>query len=459
MMTQPAPVMTRDALKAQGARVLSELNDLKRTADSCANEIGWSPEEVAALLKGETTPVRMGEFIEAIIAQYPIDRAELIIPEDDCTFGVRLMRHADSVNSARVFNRLDRNGERTPYYEYRDTAMSRVSAFRPEWIEELRVVSDSTPDNPDVAYNNGHFMHQVTFFVGPVNFYWNVNGEKRCMEMVTGDSNYITPYWPHSFTRRTDTDEPAYIIAVTFGGDVKRSLGELYRYGKDRAGQYRVNTREPQQGVQDLIDFHARNEFLTRDLLQQRLQVAGKSVDVLDAKRAYSTSELADIAEVLNIEVTDLQLPPWRDGEEVVVRQISDTPAYAFPSPENARYQMQPGARCRRMPLVKSFHISVESKACATDLSLGLHTYLYNYSKAPICFAWTFQGETHKDTLQPGDSAFVQPFVDFGFCSEQADAKLFMVGIPGAVHAGAQRELSSFASFDRVVAESTCWFN
>ena len=54
--------------------------------------------------------------------------------------------------------------------------MSNGSKFRPEWIEMLRIVDDNDPYNPDVIYNNGHLMHQVTFFVGPVNFYYEIEG-------------------------------------------------------------------------------------------------------------------------------------------------------------------------------------------------------------------------------------------------------------------------------------------
>ena len=56
--------------------------------------------------------------------------------------------------------------------------MSRIGPFRPEWIKELRVVDDADPLNPDVQYNNGHLMMQTTFFVGPVNFYYELRREK-----------------------------------------------------------------------------------------------------------------------------------------------------------------------------------------------------------------------------------------------------------------------------------------
>ena len=45
--------------------------------------------------------------------------------------------------------------------------------------------------------------------------------------MNTGDSNFITPFWKHSFTSRDKTKE-AYIVAVAFSGDVGRARNELY---------------------------------------------------------------------------------------------------------------------------------------------------------------------------------------------------------------------------------------
>ena len=83
--------------------------------------------------------------------------------------GVLIMR-AKSKKSARVFKRKDRLQKYTDYYEYRDTVTSNISPFKPEWIKELRYVDNSDPENPDVAYNNGHFLHQMTAFIGQLTF-------------------------------------------------------------------------------------------------------------------------------------------------------------------------------------------------------------------------------------------------------------------------------------------------
>ena len=41
------------------------------------------------------------------------------------------------------------------YYEYRDTVLTTVTTFRPEWIKQLCFVDDNSPDNAKVQWNNG----------------------------------------------------------------------------------------------------------------------------------------------------------------------------------------------------------------------------------------------------------------------------------------------------------------
>ena len=77
------------------------------------------------------------------------------------------MHAEDSARSSRI---MERGG--SPYYEYRDTVMSGGAPFRPEWIKELFYVNDNDPNNRTVKWNNGHFMHQFTYFIGDVNFYY-----------------------------------------------------------------------------------------------------------------------------------------------------------------------------------------------------------------------------------------------------------------------------------------------
>ena len=84
--------------------------------------------------------------------------------------------------------------------------MSKISPFRPEWIQELVTVNNNKPNNPEAKFNNGHFLHQFTYFIGPVNFYYIENNKKKVAKMNTGDSMYISPYIPHTFTTRKNKE-------------------------------------------------------------------------------------------------------------------------------------------------------------------------------------------------------------------------------------------------------------
>ena len=103
---------------------------------------------------------------------------------DDTIGDFKIMRATQSNNSQRI---MSRGGN--PYYLYKDTIMSKLSPFRPELITELMIVKDNKPENPLVKFNNGHFLHQFTYFIGPVNFYYIKNNKKIVAKMNTGDLN------------------------------------------------------------------------------------------------------------------------------------------------------------------------------------------------------------------------------------------------------------------------------
>ena len=80
--------------------------------------------------------------------------------------------------------------------------------------------------------------------------------------MNTGDSNYITPYWPHSFTSR-DPKQKAYILAITFGGEARRAQKELYALG-DKCKNYVLEYRNNSVAIKQLIKQHMLNENCNR---------------------------------------------------------------------------------------------------------------------------------------------------------------------------------------------------
>ena len=183
----------------QGAKIRGIANDVKRNGEALAKEIDVDLATVLEAFDGASAPETHEQIINRMVEVYPVLRLDLDIRRDDTDEGVVVQTPQGSLATSRIFSRADKPGQASRYYEYRDAAMSSVRPYRPEWIKELRTVASDDPLDPDVAYNAGHLMHQCTFFVGLVNFYWKKDGQAYMEKMETGDSNNITPFVPHYF--------------------------------------------------------------------------------------------------------------------------------------------------------------------------------------------------------------------------------------------------------------------
>ena len=91
--------------KLIGSRIRSELNDLKRTPESAAVELNFEISELNKILDGASSKKEINAFINKMGDFYPIDTSDLYIPEDDCSYGIKIMKGKDSIKTSRVFNR------------------------------------------------------------------------------------------------------------------------------------------------------------------------------------------------------------------------------------------------------------------------------------------------------------------------------------------------------------------
>lgn len=452
------------AVRKIGQRFLSEANDLKRTFDSISVELGIEVSRLNKLESGDASIEEAMALAQLFADNYPVRLGDLILDYPDHENGMKIMREEESIASGRVFSRKDKDGDRTPYYEYRDTATSKVSPFKPEWIKELRVVKDSDPENPDVAYNNGHFLHQMTAFIGPVNFYWEVDGKKYCKEMDTGSSNYITPFWKHSFTSR-DPDKEAIIIAVTFASDAGKARNELYSLGNETISSYMLDNREHNVGIAQLIKQVLSDRCLSAAHIQKLAEEKKVEIDLesLVTEGAEKSNEnIQKLADLLDIPSSIFELPLHELNNEVVVKYKSENDAYVLNSDEAfPDYLVYPMAGTRRMPFMNGFEFEILGSDIAknSSLSSSLHTYIFNYGKTPVAICWEYNSHKYEDVLNPGDSAYVEPFVAHKFsCDKDLTGNLFIFRVSGEVNLSVQKELSSFASKQRII-ESTSWFD
>ena len=171
--------------KRIGSNFLGILNDLKRRPEDAARELGVDLDLINKIISGEME--LPNEVVKQAIKIWPVNERDFYIIFDDCITGAKIMRSEQSESSRRIMERAGK-----PYYEYRDTVSSTLAPFRPEWIMELCYVKDNDPNNSSVQWNHGHFMHQFTYFIGDVNFYYKGSDDsKNVAVMNTGDSSEL----------------------------------------------------------------------------------------------------------------------------------------------------------------------------------------------------------------------------------------------------------------------------
>jgi methylphosphonate synthase len=444
-----------------GARLLNVANDLKRTPDLIADELGRPHDFLQNAIRGEISLEDMHTLVLQVYAAYPISMSELWVERDQTNDGLAVMTAEQSEASSRTIERTDSNGITAPYYQYRDTAMVREGPYKPEWIKELKVVTDTDPENPGVVYNKGHLMHQQTFFIGEVNFYWDLNGQRFCREMNTGDSNYITPYVPHSFTSR-NSEKLGLIVAVTFASAIEHARASMLYADNEDMSTWFGDTRMESRMFAQAINRHRENEMLSVDQLADRLREYGINIaDALargDGPERPTAAELDALANALNIYPDQLAFPGLAPEQEVVVQHRKDQEIRAFGDSQDPSYLFYDLARSRHLPNLKGYDFEiVADHDQPAELKHGMHEYIYNYGDTPVSISYA-DGCT--ETIKSGDSAYISPLVSHRFSTKGVNAHVAVVRVAGGMTKEAVHEIASYSPSGRSRAKSeiTQWF-
>lgn len=450
---------TRAAVTLRGI-----LNDLKRNEAVAARELGVDPGVLERVLAGQA-PVP-AELIERAVRTWPVNERDFFPLHDDAPGGVIVMRAAESAASARV---LQRGG--VDYYEYRDTAMSRVSSIRPEWIAMLQVVDDADPDNPLVRWNNGHFLYQFTYFVGEVNYYYAWGGKRSCVPMRTGDSVFGLPYARHSFAARRK-DAPALILALTYGGKLGGDAQhELSTLGPDAAEAALLPLGDARRTLAAKLRELMANGSLSAERLAAQSGLAPERLAaLLHAAADASGAETEALARALRVPARELEPrllePDVRDGVRVV--RAAEAPVWPFPSAERPAYEVRELAGSRVTPYARSIELRALPHAAqdAPELEVGLHQYGYVVGTSPVLLRWRRpDGTAAERLLEPDDSFFVKPFVPCAFAPaggrDAADARVVLLRVGGKLVGDATVEASQIgaAALRRLVAETGMWYD
>tara|TARA_Y100000310_G_scaffold344355_1_gene456701 strand:- start:3986 stop:5350 length:1365 start_codon:yes stop_codon:yes gene_type:complete len=441
--------------KRIGQNFLSILNDIKRRPEDAAKELGISTNEVNEIIQGKRELTF--DIVKRAIEIWPLNARDFFLITDDSPNGVKIMRSEQSEKSKRIMNRAGK-----PFYEYRDTAMSRVALFRPEWIKELCYVDDNDPNNPDAQWNDGHFMHQFTYFIGDVNYYYKgPDGQKKIAVTKTGDSVYGTPFRPHTFTTRHDAVKNGLILALTYGNKLAADTQqELSAIGEELGIQFHLDFSSREKAFSSLLKFYIDASSLSLNELSNRTNISKNIIEkYLDNISSLPTiEEIKKFADALNVQTRDL-LPPDIIEEKVLVRDYNTAPRWLYPDSTEI-YELIELVNSKNLPDSKALELTVRSSELddTLDLKMGLHQYVYNVGETPISFSWKHGGKLYNEKINPDDSIYIKPFIPHNF---RQKGKLLILRIGSRITGDAQREFSNFDKNDanRAIQETQMWFN
>ena len=436
-----------------GNYFLGILNDLKRRPVDAAKELNIPLKDIMDIIEGRKEI--SSEIITRATKIWAVSFRDFYLIQDDCPNGVKIMRAEESAKSSRV---MERGG--LPYYEYRDTAMSSIALFRPEWIEELCVVDDNDPNNPVVQWNKGHFQHQVTYFIGDVNFYYiGEDGEKKVAIMNTGDSNSQTPFRPHSFATRKNAKKNGLILALTYGNQLAADAQqELSAIGEELGMPYWLDFTSRKKAFGALFNFHRKCTSLSFEEITKRTGIdKDKLIQFENGLEIPSYETITTLAKSMNVNSRDL-LPPDTMEDKVIIQYHKESPSWYYPESIKA-YKIVELSHSRNLPFSKALEFSIlKNNDNEFDLQVGLHQYIYNVGNENVQLNWLINNSVKHDELKPGDSAYVKPNIPHNF---RGGGKLMVLRIAGRIAGDAQRELSGLEQKDanRAISETSMWFD
>ena len=423
------------------------LNDLKRRPEDAASDLGLTKKKILEILNGK----KKLEFdlIEKAVKKWPVNFNEFFSVEDDTKNGYKIFKNKASNSTERKMYRAG-----FPYYLYKDTVMSKVSTFRPEWIQQLKVVNNSNPNNIGVRFNNGHFLHQFTYFIGPVNFYYKIKNKKKVAKMNTGDSMYISPYIPHSFTtRKNKKNILGNILALTYADKLNtESLNEFSAIGYKLTKEFNLNLKNELNAFKSSLIYHLKNSSISK---QNFFELSGIKLGEIFKKKKLPKDEVINkIANLLKINSRDL-LPPVQN-HYVKIQRYNKNRSWYYPSVKNKEILFVELTNLAHLPMSKAFELNIlKDHKSNSEFSVPSHQYLYNIGSSKIEI--TFDKKI-KQKFDPGDSIYIKPNLIYKF---KGKGKILILRIGGSISSDALYHLSwlSKNNLKRLLNDNKQWFN
>ena len=422
------------------------LNDLKRRPEDAAKDLNISKKKLIKILKKRN--LNDYDIIKKATKIWPVNFGDFFSFEDDAKKGFKIMRANKSTKSSRIMNRGG-----NPYYLYKDTVMSKLSPFKPELITQLQIVNNNNPNNSHVKFNNGHFLHQFTYFIGPVNFYYILNGIKKIAAMNTGDSMYISPYIPHSFTTRKNIQGVlGKILAITYSDKIdNETLNETSSIGFDLVKKYQINLNTEYESFwSNLIKF-LNNSFITFNILEKGIKFNLKKIKSL--KKVPNIIIIKKIAKYLNLNLRDL-LPPKKIAD-VKIQKYKENRKWFYPNNIKKDYKIVELTNISELPYSKGFEITIlKNDKNNSTLEVPTHQYIYNIGNENIRV--NMDGTYEK--INKNDSLYLKPNKKHKFISK---GKILVLRLGGRLSGDTIYQISnlSYKNLKRTLNDNKPWFN
>ena len=423
------------------------LNDLKRRPEDAAKELGISVKKIYNILANK----REVDFqiIKKAIKIWPINYGDFFSFYDDTKLNFRIMRSKVSNISQRIMQRGGR-----PYYLYKDTIMSKLSPFKPELITQLAIVKSNKPNNKIVKFNNGHFLHQFTYFIGPVNFYYIENNKKKVAKMNTGDSMYISPYVCHSFASRYNKkNELGKILALTYTDKLdNETLNELTALGFDIANKFRIDLNNERKSFWSNLDNFMKNSSLSCKEFKRH-----SKIDLLKLKKnphIPSSIILKKISNFLNINYREL-FPP-NNTVEVKIQKYQNNKRWYYPSINKKNYLFNELTNIPQLSYSRGYEITVLTKEKHKEtMTVPSHQYIYNLGPSKVKF---IINKNDTGYLNPEDSMYIKPNTKHLFYGY---GKLLVVRLGGRLSGDSLYQLSMISkkNLRKTIGDNRPWFN
>lgn len=422
------------------------LNDLKRRPEDAAKDLNISLKKINSILSNKSK--LDFKTINKAVKIWPVNFGDFFSISDDAQSGFKIMRFNESEKSKRIMNRGNK-----PYYLYRDTIMSKLSPYRPELITELAVVKNNNPNNKEVKYNNGHFLHQFTYFIGPVNFYYIEKNKKKVAKMNTGDSMYISPYVCHSFTTRKNKENIlGNILALTYTDKLdNETLNELTGLGFDIVKKYKINLKNNITSFWSNLENFFKNSSLTfQEFKRQTLLDLNK---IKKNKKIPSDKIIKKLSFFLNVNYRDL-FPP-SNTVEVKIQKYSVSKKWFYPSINKKDYLFKELTNIPQLPYSRGYELSIlNEKKHKSYLDVPSHQYIYNLGPNKVNFI--INGK--KGYLNPLDSIYVKPNNKHLFYKK---GKLLILRLGGKISGDSLYQLSMISekNLKKTIGDNRPWFN